>query len=85
MPTAGNLIRFKVVGPGALIGVGNGDPNCHESDRSDRRSLFNGLAQAILKASKTPGSITIEAASDGLQTATLIVVTRPGCVRSWMP
>jgi len=24
--------------------VGNGDPNCQESDKEPRRSLFNGLA-----------------------------------------
>lgn len=28
VPTADNLISFKISGEGALIGVGNGDPNC---------------------------------------------------------
>jgi beta-galactosidase len=61
IPTAGNLISFKVTGEGALIGVGNGDPNCQESDKEPKRSLFNGLAQVIVQASKTPGTITVEA------------------------
>jgi beta-galactosidase len=61
VPTADNMISFKVSGEGALIGVGNGDPNCQESDKAPRRSLFNGLAQLIVQASKTPGRITIEA------------------------
>jgi beta-galactosidase len=61
IPTAANMISFKVTGEGALIGVGNGDPNCQESDKAPKRSLFNGLAQLIVQASKTPGTITVEA------------------------
>jgi len=52
VPTASNLISFKVTGEGALIGVGNGDPNCQQSDKEPKRSLFNGLAQVIVQASK---------------------------------
>jgi beta-galactosidase len=61
VPTADTMIQFKVTGEGALIGVGNGDPNCQESDKEPKRSLFNGLAQAIVQASRTPGAITVEA------------------------
>jgi hypothetical protein len=50
-----------VTGEGALIGVGNGDPNCQESDKEPKRSLFNGLAQVIVQSSRTPGTITVEA------------------------
>ncbi|MDR3754250.1 MAG: hypothetical protein P4K78_10540 [Terracidiphilus sp.] len=53
-------------GPGALIGVGNGNPNCHEPTKVIGATIFNGLAQAIVQASKSSGTITIEAASDGL-------------------
>jgi beta-galactosidase len=59
--TAANMISFKVSGEGSLIGVGNGDPNCQESDKAPKRSLFNGLAQVIVQANKTPGTITVEA------------------------
>lgn len=61
IPTADNMISFKVTGDGALIGVGNGDPNCQESDKEPKRSLFNGLAQVILQATKNPGTIMLEA------------------------
>ncbi len=61
IPTAHNLISFKVTGEGALIGVGNGDPNCQESDKEPKRSLFNGLAQVIVQSTRTPGTITVEA------------------------
>ncbi len=55
IPTAANMISFKVTGEGALIGVGNGDPNCQESDKDPKRSLFNGLAQVIVQASTHSG------------------------------
>ncbi len=81
VPTAENSIAFKVSGAGALIGVGNGNPNCQESDKAPRRSLFNGLAQVIVQSAKTPGAITIEASKDGwdgpnLKPATLTITTK---------
>ncbi|MGA8043456.1 MAG: DUF4982 domain-containing protein, partial [Terracidiphilus sp.] len=65
VPTADNLIRFNISGEGTLIGVGNGDPNCQESDKGPTRSLFNGLAQVILQSTKRPGEIHIEAVKEG--------------------
>jgi beta-galactosidase len=76
VPTAGNLIRFKVSGEGLLIGVGNGDPNCQESDKGSQRSLFNGLAQVILQSTKRPGSLTIDATSEGLEATALSIATK---------
>jgi beta-galactosidase len=32
VPVAMNSVQFDVEGPGRLIGVGNGDPSCHEPD-----------------------------------------------------
>jgi beta-galactosidase len=61
VPTADNTISFKISGPGTLLGVGNGDPNCQEPDKAPKRSLFSGLAQLIVQASKTPGTITVDA------------------------
>lgn len=81
IPTAGNLIKFRIGGEGALIGVGNGDPNCQESDKEPQRSLFNGLAQVIVQANKTPGSIAVEAYTEHwpgpfLPPATLVITTK---------
>jgi len=70
-PLAGDHIGFKVTGAGALIGVGNGDPNCQESDKEPRRSLFNGLAQVIVQANKDAGEIKIEAFKEGWDGAEL--------------
>ena len=81
VPTAQNAIAFNVSGEGALIGVGNGDPNCQESDKEPRRSLFNGLAQVIVQSTKHAGEIHIEAVKDGwegpeLTGAKLTIATR---------
>ncbi|MGH7441856.1 MAG: DUF4982 domain-containing protein, partial [bacterium] len=77
VPTADDLIVFNVSGQGALIGVGNGDPNSHESDKASRRSLFNGLAQVIVQSTKTAGEIQIEARSRmGSTPAKLVITTR---------
>jgi beta-galactosidase len=35
---APTLVKFEISG-GKIIGVGNGDPSCHESDKRDERSL----------------------------------------------
>jgi beta-galactosidase len=32
VPTAGNKINFAIEGAGKILGVGNGDPSCHEPD-----------------------------------------------------
>jgi len=81
VPTAGNLIAFKVSGAGALIGVGNGDPNCQESDKDPKRSLFNGLSQVIVQSTKRPGEIHIEAVKEGwdgpeLTPAKVVITTK---------
>ncbi|PYV52848.1 MAG: beta-galactosidase, partial [Acidobacteria bacterium] len=86
VPTADNQISFKVTGEGALIGVGNGDPNCQESDKEPKRSLFNGLAQLILQASRMPGTITLEAYTEPwpgphLTTAKLEITTSKAQLR----
>lgn len=81
VPVAQNKLRFTVTGA-TLIGVGNGDPNCHESEKAPERSLFNGLAQMILQAGTGRGQIRIEAQADGLRAARLVlpqlaVISRP--------
>jgi len=50
VPTANMPVEFELSGPGTIIGVGNGDPTCHEPDKGNNRSLFNGLAQVILQS-----------------------------------
>ncbi len=84
VPTASNLVRFAVHG-GVALGVGNGDPSCHEPDAADQRSAFNGRCQVIVRSTPTPGPITVTASADGLSAATATVSAVPGPPRSTVP
>jgi len=79
VPDAGNRMRFSVVGDAAIIGVGNGDPSCHEPDKCANedwsRSLFNGKAQVILQAGHTKGTIIFKASGDGLVSGEVSLVS----------
>jgi len=72
-PAADNPVTFRVAGQGAAIGVGNGDPTNHESDKASSRKAFNGLCMALVQSAKTAGSITVEASSPGLAPASVTI------------
>jgi beta-galactosidase len=67
VPTAGNMVRFSVTGPGKILGVGNGDSSCHEPDKATQRSAFNGLCMVLVQTTPTGGDIVLTAESDGLK------------------
>jgi len=81
VPTASSEIAFEIAGPGRIIGVGNGDPSSHEPDQyvagGWKRSLFNGLAQVIVRSAGQPGEITLTAASKDLSPAVLKIRANP--------
>ncbi len=67
-------VRFAAAGPGAIIGVGNGDPNSHEPDKASERDLYNGLAQVIVQSRRAGhGKLTLRAQADGLQAAETVL------------
>lgn len=70
VPTENRMVTLSLNGA-SIIGLGNGDPNSHEPEKGDRRSLFNGLAQAILLADEGAGHIVLKASADGLRPVTL--------------
>jgi len=77
VPTASNMITFEVTGEGHLLGVGNGDPSCHEPDKGTSRSAFNGLARVLVQATTQSGTIQVKATSPGLNPGTTTVKTMP--------
>jgi beta-galactosidase len=90
VPVAMNKIAFNITGDGHFLGVGNGDPNCQESDKEPKRSLFNGLAQVILQSNRHEGEIHIEAVKDGwdgpeLTPAKLTITTKKAAGRPFVP
>jgi beta-galactosidase len=76
VPVADNKITFSLTGPAKLIGVGNGDPSSHESDKADSRSVFNGLAQAIVQTTSSGGEIQLKAESPGLKATSIKLKSR---------
>ena len=90
VPTADNFIAFNISGEGRFLGVGNGDPNCQQSDKEPKRSLFNGLAQLIVQSTKRAGEIHIEAVKEGwdgpeLTPAKLSIATKQVDLRPSVP
>ena len=81
VPDANNLITFTISGEGKIIGVGNGDPSCHEADQCEegkwQRSLFNGHCQVIVQSSDKGGAIKFEAKAEGLRTGSTDIITVP--------
>jgi beta-galactosidase len=76
VPTASNQVSFKLSGDGRLIGLGNGDPSCHEPDKptsftEGQRSAFNGLCLALVQSLKQPGEIQVFASSPGLRSTSV--------------
>ena len=76
VPVADNEVSFRVSGEGRLIGVGNGDPTNHESDKDSSRRAFSGLCMAIVQSAKSAGSITVEATSPGLSPASATITSK---------
>ena len=80
VPTANNLVEFELSGPGVIVGMGNGDPNCHEAEQGRQHSLFNGFAQVILQSTAgNSGALTLRAKAPGLAAGetTINVVPAP--------
>jgi beta-galactosidase len=80
VPTAGNMLTFAVEGPGKVIGVGNGDPSCHEPDKASQRSAFMGLGAAFVQAGWDAGDMRVKVSSKGLEAGEVTVraVSRMG-------
>lgn len=67
-------VTFELSGPGSIIGLGNGDPNSHESEKGNKRSLYNGMAQVILQSkANSSGALMLTAKSPGMQDAVVTI------------
>jgi beta-galactosidase len=82
VPDAVVKVSFQVAGAGALAGVDNGNPHNVDSFQRPRRWTWHGTALAILRPSKTPGSLSLTASAEGLKPALLTLpVARANSVR----
>ena len=77
VPTANLSVTFEISGPGAIIGLGNGDANCQEPEKGNQRSLYNGLAQVIVQTHRAAaGSIVLRGKAPGLNPAEVRITAR---------
>ena len=77
VPTADNFVNFEVKNA-RILGVGNGNPSCHEADvfapgQPAGRSLFSGYAQVIVAPDGSGNPIEVPASSNGLQSASIVL------------
>ena len=74
VPTAKLPVTFELTGPGAIIGLNNGDPTCHEPEKGTKHSIYNGLAQVIVQSGyEGKGPLTLRAKADGLTAAEVVI------------
>jgi beta-galactosidase len=66
VPQASNSISFSVNGPGAIVGVDNGNAISHESYKGKTRGAFSGKALAIVRSTTASGTVSLSATSTGL-------------------
>ncbi len=86
VPTANHSVVFEISNNANIIGLGNGDPNSHEPEKGNQRSLFNGLAQVIIQTKpNTDGEVVLKANVAGLQSATLRLPIRKSESRPSVP
>jgi beta-galactosidase len=72
VPVANNLISFSLEGPGRILGVGNGNPSCHEPDTfvpttTSRSISINGWH---MKKDIDPNAATIPEAAESVDDST---------------
>lgn len=78
VPTANLPVTFEIEN-GRIIGLGNGDPNSHEAEKGNARSLFNGLAQVIVQSERgSSGVLSLTASAPGLRIAQTTLSIHPG-------
>ncbi len=77
VPSAGNLIKFAVSGPGRLAGVDNGRQENPQSYQASSVPAYNGKALVVVQATRQPGHITVTASSPGLAPARVTLRAAP--------
>ena len=75
VPTANNLVKFSIEGPGKIIGVANGNPNSHEPDKASQRMAFNGYCMVLVQSDKESGEIRLKALSENIKGTEVIIKT----------
>ena len=70
VPMAQDELKFEVEGDARIVAVSSGNHNSDELNVTDHRCLYNGSALVILRAGKTPSSVTLKTSSAAFKTVT---------------
>ncbi len=86
IPTANMMVHFSINTTATIIGVGNGNPNSHEPEKGNQRSLFNGLTQVIIQSNEnSEGYVELTATADGMQAATIKIPIIKKAAKAFVP
>jgi beta-galactosidase len=78
VPTASDLITFKIAGPGIIAAVDSGNNSSSESFQVSERRAYQGRCIAIVKTQNSRGRISLAASAPGLgQSAITIAAVAP--------
>ena len=73
IPTASDLMTFKITGPGVIAAVDSGDNTSHEPFQASERKAYQGRCFAMIKASDNKGRITLSASAPGLKESSVSI------------
>ena len=85
VPTSNIPVEFTISGPASIIGLGNGNPNSHEAEKGNKRSLFNGLAQVIIQSTEQGGEVILIASSSGYKSTSIKIPVQSVEFPSFVP
>src|SRR5687767_2019916 len=72
-PKAENLVKFKIDGPGTIVGVGNANPVSLESYQLPQRKAWQGRCLVIIRSTQNTGNINLTATADGMLSTKLVI------------
>ncbi len=76
VPDAEDQVTFRVRGPAHIIGLGNGNPQSHESHQGNTRKVWHGRGLAVIQSERKGGVVTIEASADNVTSATVSLTVK---------
>ena len=83
VPDASKQLELKTEGNVKILGVGNGDPACHDPERPTDINMhefkvksFNGYAQVLIQSQKTAGKASLTVFGEGLKACTLALTLK---------
>lgn len=86
VPNSSISVKLVIEGPGSILGHGNGNPNSHELENGSDRTLFNGLAQVIVRSDfNVTGTLVLRAESKEFNPAEVSIDVRTADARPYVP